>query len=216
MQYETTFAPPRAKTAGTAFGMLQAQPRDLLPGLRAHNDSSYEELVRRYGGKMQSVATRIMGNPEDARDCVQDAFLQAFKNIDRFEGRSSIWTWLHRIVANSALLQLRSRRRRPEGSIDPSMAELDDYQRRIEPRGGVRESTETLLSKKETRVAVREAIDTLQKDYRTVLLLRDIVELDTQEVARILKIRPGAVKTRLHRARAALRKVAKPLALTLN
>lgn len=160
---------------------------------------------------MLSVALRIMRNPEDAQECVQEAFLQAFKNIHRFEGRSSVWTWLHRIVVNSALLKLRARRRRPEGSLDDLMPQFDETQCRIEPRGQSRDSVETLLSKKETRDAVREAISQLPEDYRSVLLLRDIEELDTQETATALQINVGAVKTRLHRARAALKKLLEPV-----
>lgn len=159
---------------------------------------------------MLSVAMRIMGNPEDARDCVQDTFLQAFKHIDRFEGRSSVWTWLHRIVVNSALLKLRTRRRRPEGSLDDLMPDFDAYHCRMEPGGSGQESIETLVSRKETRDAVRQAIEELPEDYRNVLLLRDIVEFDTQETAECLHIKPGAVKTRLHRARAALKKLLEP------
>jgi RNA polymerase sigma-70 factor (ECF subfamily) len=211
MLQASTLAPQGTKTAGTVLATLQAQPRELLTGLRAHHDRSCEELVRRYGGKMLSVATRIVGNTEDGRDCVQEAFLQAFKNIERFEGRSSLWTWLHRIVVNSALLQLRSRRRRPEGSLNDFMPEFDDYQCRIEPRGEAQESIETLVSRKETRDAVREAIDKLPEEYRTVLLLRDIEEFDTEETARMLQATRGAVKTRLHRARAALKKVLEPV-----
>jgi len=185
----------------------QAEPLTLLAGLRGGDERSYEELVRCYGGKMLSVALRIVGNLEDARDCVQDAFLQAFKHIDRFEGRSSIWTWLHRIVVNSALLKLRARRRRPEGFLDDLMPSFDAYGCRIEHRGGTQESIETLVSRKETRDAVRRAIEELPEDYRNVLLLRDVLELDTSETAEYLQINPGAVKTRHHRARAALKKL---------
>lgn len=188
-----------------------AEPRELLDGLQTGDNRSYEELVRRYGGKMLSVATRIVGNPDDGRECVQEAFLQAFKNISRFEGRSSIWTWLHRIVVNSALLKLRSRRRRPEGAIDDLMPEFDAYRCRIEASCKTPESIETLVSKNETRETVRRAIDKLPEDYRIVLLLRDIEELDTEETAGILHIKPGAVKTRLHRARAALKKLLEPV-----
>jgi len=184
---------------------LVDEPMDLLPGLRAGDERSYEELVRRYGGRMLSTASRIVGNPEDARDCVQETFLQAFKNIDRFEGRSSIGTWLHRIVVNNALLKLRTRSRRPEGSLDDLMPDFDDYQCRIETRDET-QSIETLVSKKQTRAQVRSAIYELPDDYRDVLLLRDIAELDTQETAEALEIQPGAVRTRLHRARAALKK----------
>lgn len=194
----------------TSIDSAQSE-RQLLEGLQSGEDRSYEELVRRHGGKMLSVAIRIVGNPEDARECVQEAFLQAFKNVERFEGRSSVSTWLHRIVVNSALQKLRSRRRRPEGSLDELMPEFDENQCRIEPRFHAPESIETLVSKKQTRDAVRRAIDMLPEDHRMVLLLRDIEELDTQETAKILDINVGAVKTRLHRARAALKKVLEPV-----
>lgn len=189
----------------------EAKTDDLVAGLRAGDDRSYAELVRRYGGKMLSVAVRIVGNREDARDCVQEAFVRAFKHIDRFEGRSSVWTWLHRIVVNSALLKLRSRRRRPERSLDDLMPEFDAYHCRIEPARPGHESVETLVSRKETRDTVRQTIEELPDDYRDVLVLRDILELDTNETAESLRINPGAVKMRLHRARAALKKLLEPI-----
>lgn len=184
-----------------------AEPEELVARLRRGDDGSYEELVRRYGGRMLSVATRIVGNLEDGRECVQEAMLQAFKHIGRFEERSTLGTWLHRIVANTALLKLRTRRRRPEVSLDELMPEFDEYQCRVEPRTEAHGSVEALLRRKETREMVRKAIVGLPGDYRDVLLLRDIEEFDTQETANILEITPGTVKTRLHRARAALKKL---------
>jgi RNA polymerase sigma-70 factor (ECF subfamily) len=178
---------------------------DLLDGLRAGDDRSYEELVRRHGGRMLSVAIRLTGNPDDARDAVQDAFLQAFKNVSKFEERSSLATWLYRIVVNAALMKLRTRRRKPETSLDELMPRFDDVGCRIEPRAGDDEPVDELLARRETRERVREAIRDLPEDYRDVLILRDIEGLDTNETADSLSIKPGAVKTRLHRARAALK-----------
>jgi RNA polymerase sigma-70 factor (ECF subfamily) len=178
---------------------------DFLDGLRAGDERSYEELVRRHGGRMLSVAIRITGNPDDARDAVQDAFLQAFKNVSKFEERSSLATWLHRIVVNAALMKLRTRRRKPETSLDELMPRFDDVGCRIEPRAGDDEPVDELLARRETRERVREAIRDLPEDYRDVLILRDIEGLDTNETADSLSIKPGAVKTRLHRARAALK-----------
>ena len=178
---------------------------DLLDGLRAGDERSYEELVRRNGGRMLSVAIRITGNPDDARDAVQDAFLQAFKNVSKFEERSSLATWLHRIVVNAALMKLRTRRRKPETSLDELMPRFDDVGCRIELRAGDDEPVDELLARRETRERVRDAIRDLPGDYRDVLILRDIEGLDTNEAADSLSIKPGAVKTRLHRARAALK-----------
>ncbi len=187
------------------------EPRELLPGLRAGDGKSYEELVRRYGGRMLGVAVRIVRHPEDARDCVQEAFLLAFKNIEGFEGRSSVWTWLHRIVVNCALLKLRARRRRPEGAIEDLLPRFDEYDCRVELKARERADAETLLAREDVRDAVRKAIEKLPDDYRDVLLLRDIEEFDTEETAEILKISRSAVKMRLHRARAALKKLIEPV-----
>ena len=86
--------------------------------LQAGDDDAYRELLRIHGGRLLAVARRLMRNEEDARDCLQDGFLSAFRGIDRFEGRSKLGTWLHRIVVNTALMRLRSKRRKPEESID--------------------------------------------------------------------------------------------------
>lgn len=90
----------------------------LLAGLRNGDDSAFESLVRRQGGRMLSVARRMVGNEEDARDVVQEAFVSAFRALPRFNGDAQLGTWLHRIVVNTALMRLRSRRRRPEEPIE--------------------------------------------------------------------------------------------------
>lgn len=119
-----------SSTLNAAF----AEPPELLPGLRSGSGPSYEELVRRYRRGLLGVARRMVHDSEDARDCVQEAFFLAFKNIHSFEGRSSIWTWLRSIVVNVALMRLRYRRRRPEISIEDVVPRFDAYGRRIEMR----------------------------------------------------------------------------------
>mgnify|MGYP003445826784 CR=1 FL=1 len=90
----------------------------LIAQLRAGDQAAYEQVVRTYGGRLLAVTRRIVGSDEDARDIVQDAFLNAFKNLDKFEGNSRFSTWLHRIAVNAALMKLRTRKRRPEQSIE--------------------------------------------------------------------------------------------------
>src|SRR4051812_43778564 len=90
----------------------------LLARLRSHDPGAFEEVVRRFSPRMLSVARRLVGNEEDARDAVQDAFLSAYRNLDRFEGHSRLATWLHRIVLNAGLMKLRRRQRKPEQQID--------------------------------------------------------------------------------------------------
>ena len=185
--------------------------KTLLVRLRNGDETGYETLVRSYGGRMLAVALRFVRNEEDARECVQEAFLNAFKSLHRFEERSSLWTWLHQIVVRSALLKLRSRRRRPEESLDELMPQFDAYGCRVEPAHHSNEPVDRLLEQREIRETVHRAIDQLPETYRNVLLLRDIEELDTEETAEMLDTTPGAVKTRLHRARAALKKLIEPV-----
>jgi RNA polymerase sigma-70 factor (ECF subfamily) len=182
----------------------------LLAGLRAGHDAAFEKLVRTYSGRLLAVARRFLHSEEDARDALQDAFLSAFRAINSFEEGARISTWLHRIVINAALMKLRTRRRKPEESIDDLLPQFADDGHRIDPGPIWREPTEVAWQRQETRHLVRACIDRLPETYRTVLLLRDIEELDTEAVAQLLDITQNAVKIRLHRARQALRTLLDP------
>ena len=183
----------------------------LVAGLRDGDEAMYEVLVREYGRRMLLVARRLMRDEDDARDCVQEALLQAFRKIDTFEGRSALNTWLHRIVVNAALSKLRSRERKREDSLDELLPKFDDLGCRIEPQSATLRSVESIVEQKENAKLVRRAIDELPETYRTVLLLRDIEHLNTEETATLLEISANAVKIRLHRARAILKKKLEPL-----
>ena len=182
-----------------------ASEAELLRGLQAGEDAAFERLVRLYSGRMLAVARRFLPNEEDASDAVQDAFLSAFRAIDRFQGEARLSTWLHRIVVNACLMKLRTRRRRPEGKIEdllPGFLEDGHFER---PGAPWQERADVLLESAENQKLVREAIALLPENYRTVLLLRDIEGFDTQQTAEELGMTTAAVKTRLHRARQALR-----------
>lgn len=182
----------------------------LIAGLRAGDAAAYEEVVRRYSPRMLATARRILHNEEDTRDAVQDAFLSAFKSLDSFEGQAQLATWLHRIAVNAALMKLRSRRRKPERPISQLLPRFQDDGHAVEPVVPWENAAERALERKETRAFVRGAIDELPENYRTVLLLRDIEGLDTGETARQLGVTEAVVKTRLHRARQALRTLLDP------
>jgi RNA polymerase sigma-70 factor (ECF subfamily) len=189
---------------------LAADESAFLSRLRAGDDSAYEELVRTYSPRLLIVARRIVGNDEEARDVIQDAFLNAFRSLRNFHGDARISTWLHRIVVNSALMKLRTRKRKPEESIEPFLpAFLADghYAEKFSSWG---DRADELLSRTETQALVRQKIDELPESFRTVLVLRDIEGLDTEETAQLLDTTPNAVKIRLHRARAALRTLLAP------
>ena len=182
----------------------------LVEGLRAGSDEAFEELVRGYGGRMLAVARRFMRNDEDARDAVQDAFLSAFRSMQRFEGGSKLGTWLHRIVANACLMKLRTKRRKPETSIEDLLPAYKEDGHQLDPRPRWEGTAQELLEQAEARDIVRAAIDELPDGYRNVLLLRDIEGIGTDEAARMLSVSAGAVKTRLHRARQALKTQLEP------
>ncbi len=178
----------------------------LVDRLRGGDAAAFETLVRTHGGRLLAVARRMMGgNEADARDVVQDALLQAHRAIASFNGTSRLSTWLHRVVVNAALMKLRSRRRRPEESIDDLLPRFEDDGHRAEERNEWATPGEELAQRRETRMMVRRLIDRLPESYRTVLLMRDIEDLDTEEVAELLGITPNAVKVRLHRGRQALK-----------
>lgn len=182
----------------------------LLAGLRVGDAQAYEQLVRTYGGRLLAVARRILPSEDDARDALQDAFLSAFRAIGNFQEGARVSTWLHRIVINAALMKLRTRRRKPEESIDELLPTFLEDGHRDNPGPAWKETSEAMLQRQETRSLVRACIARLPDAYRTVLLLRDIEELDTEETALLLEITPNAVKIRLHRARQALRTLLDP------
>ena len=183
---------------------------ELLARLKAGDDAAYELMVRSYTPRMLAVARRFLRSEEDARDAVQDAFLSAFRAIDRFEGNSRISTWLHRIVVNASLMKLRTRRRKPEKSIEDLMPGFLEDGHLEQPASEWRKLPEEQAAQAELRELLLEKIHELPETHRNVLLLRDIEDLDTEETARILELTAGAVKTRLHRARLALRGLMEP------
>ena len=194
--------------------MASATPVDdeatLIAQLRAGDDAAFEQVVRTYGGRLLAVARRIVNSEEDARDAVQDAFLNAFRSLDRFEGNAKLSTWLHRIVVNAALMKLRTRKRKPEQSIEGLLPSFLDDGHHEEHFQSWDEPVDKLMERAENRELVRKQIDLLPAGYRTVLVLRDIEGLDTEETAKVLGLSVNATKIRLHRARQALRTMLAP------
>ncbi len=177
---------------------------NLLNRLRDGDERAFEELVRTFGGRLLSVARRFVRNDEDAQDIVQSAYLGAFKALDQFEGNCQLSTWLHRIVVNTALMKLRSKRRKPEESIEDLLPAFQEDGHHVEQFSDWNTPADLLMERDETCATVRACIDQLPDNYRAVLLLRDIEERSTQEAADALSMTPTAVKVRLHRARQAL------------
>ncbi len=182
-----------------------------LAALRSGAAAETERFVRSHAGWMLALSRRILREHALAEDATQNAFVNIFKNIDRFDGRSAVKTWMHRIVVNEALMLLRKSRRHLEEPIDGLLPAFDDNGCRLEEPWATMETPETLLRRSETRAKVVERINRLPDNYRIVLVLRDIEELSTADVAEMLELSEAAVKVRLHRARAALKKLLEPL-----
>jgi len=207
--------------AGCALELPRTEDRNrcapddvaLLERIRAGDERACEALVRQHGGRMLGVARRFLRTEEDSADAVQDAFLSAFRSLEGFERNSALGTWLHRIVVNVCLMRLRARSRSREVRIDDLLPTFDETGHHSHPVRPWEDDALARLTRAETRAHVRACIDRLPDPYREVLVLRDIEELDTEQTAQQLGINPGAVKTRLHRARQALRTLLEPLVL---
>jgi RNA polymerase sigma-70 factor (ECF subfamily) len=183
---------------------------DLVLRLQRGDALAFEELVRRYSGRLLRAARRILMSEEDARDAVQDAFVAAFRAVGAFEASARLSTWLHRIVINASLMKLRTRRRKPEEEIEQYLPRFLEDGHQTPPSEPWTEPADAMLEREELRRLVRASIERLPESYRTVLVLRDLEELSTEETAEMLGASPNAVKIRLHRARQALRTLLDP------
>jgi len=176
------------------------------------DDLAYEELVRHCGAQVLSVARRYLRSEADAADCFQDTFIAVMNSIDSFSGRSSLRQWVRGVAINQSLMALRRRKRNREDSIEHLMPQFDESGRRIQVAHEYRDAgIESQLDSSALQETVRHCIQQLPDDYRVVILLRDIDGYSTQETAAILGIQVNAVKTRLHRARTALKCMMEPM-----
>ena len=189
-----------------------ASETQLLKCLRAGEERCFETLVRQLGPQVLATAKRYLRSDADAADCFQDTFLVVFEGINKFERRSSLRTWVRGITINQCLMRIRKQGRRQEESIEHLLPVFDENGDRMEMSGMIRSSgISASIDKTRVKSIVREKINELPDDYRLVLLLRDIDGYTTKETAAILRIKINAVKTRLHRARSALKSLLTPV-----
>jgi RNA polymerase sigma-70 factor (ECF subfamily) len=181
----------------------------LVACLRARDASALEILMQRHSSRVFRVAFGITRNEADAEEVVQDVFLSLFEKIGSFEERASLSTWLYRVTTNAALLRRRGKRRELEVSLEDQLPTFRDDGHRAGERSFLladwSSTAEAGLASGETQARVRRAIDLLPPHYRAVVMLRDIEELSNEEIAEILGEPVSSVKSRLHRARMALR-----------
>jgi RNA polymerase sigma-70 factor (ECF subfamily) len=177
---------------------------ELVEQSRNGNGEAFSTLVNQYDRNIYRLAMNITGNREDAEDVLQEAFLKAYTNLDRFQGNSRFYTWLVRIAVNEALMKLRKRRGDRSVSLDEPIT-TDDNQampREIEDWG---DDPEQHYAKTELQGILNEAIESLEPQFRMVVVLRDVEQLSTEETAKLLDLSVPAVKSRLLRGRLKLR-----------
>lgn len=177
--------------------------------LRTGNAEGLERLMEAYASRVYRLAHGITRNVGDSEEVVQDVFLTVFRKIGDFEARSSLSTWIYRIAANTALNKRRGKRHEVEVSLEEHLPTFKDDGHRDGDRTFLladwsRTPEEELLSG-EGRAVVSRAIDALPDHYRAVVILRDVEGLSTEDVAEVLGESVASVKSRLHRARMALR-----------
>jgi RNA polymerase sigma-70 factor, ECF subfamily len=181
----------------------------LIDRLRGGDAVALEEVMERFAPRVHRLAYGITRNEADAEEVVQDVFLRLFRKIDAFEGRSTLGTWIYRIAVNTALIKRRGKRAALEVLLEDHLPTFKDDGHRAGDRAMLladwSETPEEELLSSETRDTVRRMIAGLPDHYRVVLLLRDMEELSNEETAEILDDTVSSVKSRLHRARMALR-----------
>ncbi|HEV2927296.1 MAG TPA: sigma-70 family RNA polymerase sigma factor, partial [Propionibacteriaceae bacterium] len=199
--------PPAASTSS-----LSALADDELVVLARKRDvAAFEELISRHEEKLYRLAMRFVRNETDAREILQETFLSAWRNLDSFQGKAQFASWIYRVAVNASLMLLRSHKRHPQIAIDevgvealdqaaqdiavPTMGINDDWSKRPDEQ----------FQTAELRHHLQVAVDRLPETQRSVFLLRDVDGLSTEETGETLGVTVPTVKTRLHRARLALR-----------
>jgi RNA polymerase sigma-70 factor, ECF subfamily len=169
---------------------------ELLGAARSGDRQAFDELVRRTFVETFTLARRLTGNEEDARDVVQEAYLRAWKGIGKFRGDAAFYTWLYRITANTASTHVHRRRRQRAEPFEDGFEPIDARAEEQVSQGA--ESAETLDR-------ISQALDGLPAKLRSVVVLKDVYDLSHEDIAEELGITVSAAKVRLHRARRKLR-----------
>ena len=177
-----------------------------LSALQQRDAAAFHDLVEAYSSRIYNLALKMLGNPDLAEDILQETFVNAYRAIDRFEGRSHISTWLYRIAHNAVLMRLRQEKGIPDLRSLEDELDVDT----LPTPTPWDESPERRLLQSELLDKMNEALTALSDALREVFVLRDIDGLSTAETAEVLSISETAVKSRLHRARLVLRQELAP------
>lgn len=206
---DSTFSFDLAAAAWDGPGVAAAASSDalLIEGLRAGDDRAYEELIMRFQQPVYNIVYRLLTDPSDSADVVQEVFIKVFRSISGFRSQSSLKTWVYRIAVNEAHNQRRwfSRKRGHETGLEEEQGEGGvTYEQVLSDHAP---SPFELASDEETRVAIERALQNVKPAFREALVLREIEGLSYEEIAEVLEININTVKTRIVRGRHSLREL---------
>lgn len=194
----------RRETKATTTGDPDSR---LVERAQAGDVRAFEALIRRYERWVFTLALRMVGDRGEAEDVAQDVFLKAFTGLSGFRGSSRFSTWLYAIASHHCLNHLTARARRPvpESSLRAAGSGDDDPPGPVEREADQGPRADDLLERQETAHQVQQAMLGLTEDHRLVLVLREIQGLSYEEIAAAIGVEVGTVRSRLHRARMALK-----------
>ncbi len=184
---------------------MNADDRRLITAALDGNTAAFGDLVRRHQDRLYNAVLRVVDNAEDAADVVQDAFVNAFQALKSFKGDSELYTWLYRIAFNSAISQ--KRKRRPVASLDAARGS-DPTVEPVDHSVGNRPGEE--MERREDEAGLFVALARLSPEHRDVLVMKDLDGQRYEEIAVVLGVPIGTVRSRLHRARLELRQILEP------
>ena len=193
-----------AGVEATGLSLSAKTQERLLEGLRSGHDAAYEQLLGLYERPVYNLVYRLLANPTDAADVVQEVFLKVFRNVTSFRSQSSLKTWIYRIAVNEAHNHRRwfERKCGQEVGLEEEVSEGIHFHQVLEDHT---RSPFDSVSNAETRAIIEEALASLKPAFRSAVVLRDIEELSYEEIAEILHANLGTVKSRILRGREALR-----------
>jgi RNA polymerase sigma-70 factor (ECF subfamily) len=176
--------------------------QDIVSRCRSGDREAFAELVRKYQSRVLTLATRMLDNRSEAEDIAQDIFVKVFQSLHAFRGASRLSTWLYRITVNHCLNHIRHRTRQQQTLV------VTEPQERIQ--GSPTNNPHKTLEQKERWALVQAKLQALSPEHRTIILLRDFEGLSYEEIADVLQLESGTVKSRLHRARMELKALLEP------
>jgi RNA polymerase sigma-70 factor (ECF subfamily) len=190
--------------AKTEESLVTYDDQQLIAGLREGVESCYERLISRFQQPVYSLAYRLLGDPGDACDVTQEVFLKVFRNISQFRGQSSLRTWVYRIAVNESHNRRRwlFRHRHNEVGLQENFEDSESRERAI-PDGSRSPFDRAFDSEK--HILLEEALTRINPSFREAVVLRDVEDFSYEEIADILQISIGTVKSRIMRGREALR-----------